>query len=58
MTKMRRIHENKGIDYGIQILITTYELHNPWNQKKKKKKKENTIQTHWSSGRKKYCPTF
>ena len=55
---MCRIHENKGIDYGIQILITTYELHNPWNQKKKKKKKENTIQTHWSSGRKKYCPTF
>lgn len=53
---MCRIHEIKGIDYGIQILITTYELHNPWNRKKKKR--ENTIQTHWSSGRKKYCPTF
>lgn len=38
MTKMCRIHEIKGIDYGIQILITTYELHNPWNQKKKKGK--------------------
>ena len=37
---MCRIHENEGIDYGIQISITTYELHNPWNKKKKKKKKK------------------
>ena len=42
---MCRIHEIKGIDYGIQILITTYELHNPWNQKKKKKRKTQSRHT-------------